>query len=439
MSSSLFATTLTYHAARRSVIRSVRSTPLRRPPHGPGGPHEDRAPRQRPARPHRRRRRPSAASAPSSSPSAVSGSSPATAAPPSRSSRSSSAPSPRSAASLLIVLPGRVTAAFDQPSRTLVITRRSLRGRTQDEVDLAKIATVEAEPSAGTPGDDHLARRGRPPERHPRPAHHLVLELAVARRRRQGRARVPLPPRAAGSRGRQSRSTPPPPRSPRSAPSARESSPPSASCARSSSAIGAMTLYREAHLLDVARRRPRRRALAATPSSSAAPAATPASPTSRWSPTATRWTAAPTPPSRVTPLNESRSGNWADKLIARYPVGSTVTAWYDPDHPARAFLLHEWSLLPLFFIAFPALLHASSSCRMSRPPLRRAGPAPGNELTEPARSSSSPCPDDRPSEDLPAMREQLRRRAALLPARRIHPPRAARGAISSARSSPTAT
>ena len=53
---------------------------------------------------------------------------------------------------LMILLPGRVTAAFDKPGRTLVITRRSLRGRTQDEVELSKIATVEAEPSTGSRG-----------------------------------------------------------------------------------------------------------------------------------------------------------------------------------------------------------------------------------------------------------------------------------------------
>ena len=43
---------------------------------------------------------------------------------------------------------------------------------------------------------------------------------------------------------------------------------------------------------------------------------------------------------------------------ARYHPGDTVTAWYDPSHPDQAFLLHEWSILPLVFIAFPLIFIA---------------------------------------------------------------------------------
>jgi CHASE1-domain containing sensor protein len=56
---------------------------------------------------------------------------------------------------------------------------------------------------------------------------------------------------------------------------------------------------------------------------------------------------------QVTPINESRSGQWAFKIAARYRPGQATTAWYDPDRPDQAFLLHEASWLPLMFIGMP--------------------------------------------------------------------------------------
>lgn len=56
---------------------------------------------------------------------------------------------------------------------------------------------------------------------------------------------------------------------------------------------------------------------------------------------------------RVTPLSESRGEEWASGIISRFAPGSAATAWYDPGHPDRAYLVHEWSALPVFFILFP--------------------------------------------------------------------------------------
>jgi len=56
--------------------------------------------------------------------------------------------------------------------------------------------------------------------------------------------------------------------------------------------------------------------------------------------------------SRVTPLEESRSGGWARGVIGRYQVGSRYTAFFDPENPAEAFLMRSRSVLPWAFIAF---------------------------------------------------------------------------------------
>jgi hypothetical protein len=43
--------------------------------------------------------------------------------------------------------------------------------------------------------------------------------------------------------------------------------------------------------------------------------------------------------SRVTVLDEASSRSWAEGIAARFHVGETVTAFYDPLHPGEAFLL----------------------------------------------------------------------------------------------------
>lgn len=60
--------------------------------------------------------------------------------------------------------------------------------------------------------------------------------------------------------------------------------------------------------------------------------------------------------SRVTPLNESRSGRWAHRLAARFSIGAVHTAYYDPDSPADAFLVRSRSIIPWAFIGMPLVM-----------------------------------------------------------------------------------
>ena len=59
--------------------------------------------------------------------------------------------------------------------------------------------------------------------------------------------------------------------------------------------------------------------------------------------------------SRVTPLEESRSGRWASGVTSRYQVGGEYTAYYDAEHPEEAFLLRSRSILPWAFIGIPLI------------------------------------------------------------------------------------
>jgi len=60
----------------------------------------------------------------------------------------------------------------------------------------------------------------------------------------------------------------------------------------------------------------------------------------------------------VTPITISAGRAWATALSARFPVGARVTAYVDPNDPGKAFLVHEASLLPLWFVAIAALMAA---------------------------------------------------------------------------------
>lgn len=78
---------------------------------------------------------------------------------------------------------------------------------------------------------------------------------------------------------------------------------------------------------------------------------------------------------RVTPLSESRGGQWAWDVIARYHPGQATTAWYDPSSPDRAYLLHEASILPYLFvvlsIAFMAFARLAARRGVLRSRVRR--------------------------------------------------------------------
>jgi hypothetical protein len=57
--------------------------------------------------------------------------------------------------------------------------------------------------------------------------------------------------------------------------------------------------------------------------------------------------------SQVLPVNESRSGSWAEHIADRYAPGRSYTAWYNPADPKQAYLLHEASWLPYIFLVVP--------------------------------------------------------------------------------------
>jgi uncharacterized protein DUF3592 len=59
--------------------------------------------------------------------------------------------------------------------------------------------------------------------------------------------------------------------------------------------------------------------------------------------------------SRVTPLKSSRSGRWAHRIVAKYRVGDSYTAYYDPAEPSEAFLMRSRSIIPWAFIAIPSI------------------------------------------------------------------------------------
>ena len=86
--------------------------------------------------------------------------------------------------------------------------------------------------------------------------------------------------------------------------------------------------------------------------------------------------------SRVTPLRESRSGDWARRVTSRYAIGGDYTAFYDPEDPAEAFLLRSRSFLPWAFVGIPfagilflvaAIRGSRESARMSHWPRSRSG------------------------------------------------------------------
>ena len=61
---------------------------------------------------------------------------------------------------------------------------------------------------------------------------------------------------------------------------------------------------------------------------------------------------------RVTPLGESRSGGWAQGVVARYAPGMAVTAYVDPDDPSKSFLERRRSALPWAFMGFASVFLA---------------------------------------------------------------------------------
>jgi hypothetical protein len=267
----------------------------------------------------------------------------------------------------MIILPGRVTAAFDRASHTLIVTRRGIRATTRDEIDFSKIASVEAERSTISEGQ---------------PTFRVTIVL------RDG-YRLPLTnwyasgasyPVAAAAAAKFLGLA-----APADAPAA---APIATARAALAAALTAAVEARGGTSSVQARRRTGSRyavvlaaiffaafigiggwleyvqySRLATYRPASAVVLTSTTTSHRGSKGGTTWSPAVSyryavneheyVGTQVTPINESRSGQWAFKIAARYRPGQATTAWYDPDRPDQAFLLHEASWLPLMFIGMP--------------------------------------------------------------------------------------
>jgi hypothetical protein len=251
----------------------------------------------------------------------------------------------------MIILPGRVTAAFDRGSHTLIVTRRSIRGNTRDEVDFSKIASVEAERS-DTKGQQ--------------PTFRVTIVL------RDG-YRLPLTPwytnsgthaeAAAAATTFLGLTALPPASAPAAEPEAE--SPSLQARRRTGSRFGAViaALFLSAfagaggwlEYVQYSRLNSYRSAAAVVLTSTVTSHRSSKGGTS-WSPAVSyRYTVNDHEfvGAQVTPINESRSGKWAFNIAARYRPGDATTAYYDPERPDQAFLVHEASWFPLIFIGMP--------------------------------------------------------------------------------------
>jgi hypothetical protein len=56
------------------------------------------------------------------------------------------------------------------------------------------------------------------------------------------------------------------------------------------------------------------------------------------------------------PVNESRSGRWAYRVIERFKVGGRYTAWYDPANPSDAFIVRSHSIIAPVFTAIGVIV-----------------------------------------------------------------------------------
>jgi hypothetical protein len=65
--------------------------------------------------------------------------------------------------------------------------------------------------------------------------------------------------------------------------------------------------------------------------------------------------------SRTLPINESRSGRWAYRVIEPFVVGGRYTAWYNPGNPAEAFIVRSHSIIAPVFTAI-GLIVALGGC-----------------------------------------------------------------------------
>lgn len=66
---------------------------------------------------------------------------------------------------------------------------------------------------------------------------------------------------------------------------------------------------------------------------------------------------------RAFPTRTQTSKETAEKIVADFPAGRTVTAWYSPANPSVAHLIHETEFAPYMLILFP-MVHLSVGLRL---------------------------------------------------------------------------
>ena len=252
----------------------------------------------------------------------------------------------------LLILPSRVTAAFDRPSHTLVITRRSLRATTREEVDFSRITGVEAERSS-----DASARfRTRSPSTTWRVA--IVLRdgtrLPVTAYYSNSRSHA-----TAAAAARDFLSLPAAPESFADPIDPAQLQRTQAKLRRSAKlfvafglifvAFGGWMTYVQYSRLLTYRPVPAVVLFSTVISHRGSKGGTSYSPSVTY-----RYTVADREhvSTHATILDESRTGSWAQRIASRFHPGDTVQAWFDPAHPDRSYLVHEPSAFPLIFSSF---------------------------------------------------------------------------------------
>ena len=274
-----------------------------------------------------------------------------------------------------VVLPGRVIAAFDKPSHTLIITHRSVRGYTRDEVDLSKITDVTTESSnIGRGGTTWRVAIVLKDGKHipltswysSSPLHQVAADAAE---QFLGIAPPAEPSMPAGTsqygmrlalRHRQH--------------------------AQSRGSIGCMMLFCAVFLAigstmayTVWSRLTTWLPINATVLSSRITAIRGSKGGVSYRPDVTyRYEAGGRLyfGTRATVLTESRSWNWANGILRRYPNGAEVTAYIDPANFGRSFLIHEWSFFPFAFMAVPLVMLGFLFWTLRQMPPRKAGTDP---------------------------------------------------------------
>ncbi len=67
-------------------------------------------------------------------------------------------------------------------------------------------------------------------------------------------------------------------------------------------------------------------------------------------------------------MEMSSSESWAQEQLAPFPVGKHVTAWADPENPAKAFVVREVSAMPYVVILMPMIFVCLGAMLVVFPP-----------------------------------------------------------------------